>query len=41
MEAGGKSAFWDSSGNQIAALDHANEGLLILEKIEGNWVQLY
>ena len=38
IESGGKSGFWDNNGNLIAELGMNNEGLLIVEKNEENWI---
>jgi len=37
IQSGGRSGFWDDKGNLIAELDCDAEGLLIIEKEEGNW----
>lgn len=35
--AGGKSAFWNKKGELIASLNNADEGVLLIEKVEENW----
>ncbi len=37
LEAGGKTAFWTSQGDLIAALDGSCSGLLVVEKNNGVW----
>lgn len=37
VEAGGRSAFWDSNGRLIEELDESSQGLLIVEKLNDTW----
>jgi hypothetical protein len=40
MKAGGKSAFWCKDGKLVAAMSSGSEGLLMVEKIGGRWIQI-
>ena len=35
--AAGQSAFWDASGHLVGQLDETAEGLLLAEKVGGEW----
>lgn len=37
MASGGKSAFWDKNGRCIAGLADDREGLVVVEKVNGEW----
>lgn len=37
VEAGGGSAFWDSNGKRIASLNPDDQGLISVEKKDGEW----
>lgn len=37
MKAGGKSSFWDSTGNRIAELKVEKSGMILIDNEEGKW----
>ena len=37
MESGGRSAFWSRQGKLVGALEADRPGLLLVEKVQGNW----
>jgi len=39
LDGGGQSAFWDKKGNLISNLNETDSGLLLIEKVNNEWIE--